>query len=493
MSMINSSEFLDIINGKGVQNSEKAVIKKLRLSLLMNSNVYENVVTNNSIDTEQHNDNEEISQEVGLVVDEAEPVYNGDAESSEDAFQDGDCSVIENIGDSYIVTPYLTLNIDGKSTDDERRSQENNIVEDYNVGVNNKILQDTKVKDQKIDENAINNGQCGNYVSLAEFYADCNTNVSNCVESKNTVAKEASTEKSEDLSIVKMQDNSIKNNLTEDEKKRLEQVLASRQETLVQKKALSPKDYVEYASLSDDQKAQLAVFCCKKIRSMRKMSWIKKSIGWLRNKLSGKQDSFYCSDKNINEVFYRVEAHIERDAHKHHRIFRKSFDEKLAEEMLNRLAMTNDFSKNGCNIYDLVGIYKWYIRERLNGVLPESITKTLLELGKTNMFKNDKSAEHQDVMKYLPFAMARNARCVLSNMFTIFASIEDNYTCTEMDMKSLIICITPSLFDKDFFKKMEHAKIAVDIMNLLHCYDLEKIDKDVYDEFSAYYNKKMKK
>ncbi|KAM0677226.1 hypothetical protein BDAP_002237 [Binucleata daphniae] len=290
-----------------------------------------------------------------------------------------------------------------------------------------------------------------------------------------------------------MQDNSIKRIMTEDERKRLEQVLANRKETLMQKKALSPKNYVEYASLSDDEKAQLAVFCCKKIRSMRKKSWIKKSIGWLRNKFAAKQDGFYCSGKEVSEIFNKIEAEIKRDAHKHNKIFRKTFDEKLAEKMLNRLSVSNDFSKNGCDIYNLVGIYKYYIREKLNGLLPESITKTLLELGKTNMFKCADSAEHQDVMKYLPFAMARNARCILQNMFNIFASIEDNYTCTEMDLKSLIICITPSLFDKDFFKKMENAKIAVDIMNLLHCYDLEKIDKDVYEEFSAYYSKKMKK
>ncbi|KAM0676607.1 hypothetical protein BDAP_002817 [Binucleata daphniae] len=272
MSMISSSEFLDIINGKGVQNSEKAVIKKLRLSLQNNLNVYENVVTNNSIDTEKSNDNEEISQEVGLVVDAAETACKVEVDSSEDAFQDGDCSVIEKIGDSYIVTPYVTLNIDGKSTDDECRSEENSIAEDHNVGVNNKIVQDTEVKDQKIDENAIKKEQYENYVSLAAFYENYDRNISCCVESKNTVTKEASSEKSDKLDIVKMQDNSIERRMTEDERKRLKLVLASLQETLVQKKASSPKDYVEYASLSDDQKAQLAVFCCKKIRSMRKKS-----------------------------------------------------------------------------------------------------------------------------------------------------------------------------------------------------------------------------
>ncbi|KAM0678641.1 hypothetical protein BDAP_000750 [Binucleata daphniae] len=153
---------------------------------------------------------------------------------------------------------------------------------------------------------------------------------------------------------------------------------------------------------------------------MKKKSWIKKSIGWLKNKFSAKQDGFYCSDKEVSEIFNKIEAEIERDVHKHNKIFRKTFDEKLAEEMLNKLGMTNDFSKNGCDIYNLVGIYKYYIREKLNGVLPESITKTLLELGKTNMFKSADFAKYKEIMKYLPFAMASKAKSIMQKMIKIF-------------------------------------------------------------------------
>ncbi|KAM0678642.1 hypothetical protein BDAP_000751 [Binucleata daphniae] len=169
------------INVKASQKNEKAVIKKRRLSLQNNLNVNDKVNTNDNTDTVQSNDNEEINQEVDLVVDISISVCDAVVDSGVDAFQAGDYSVIEEVADSHRVTAEQISTLD-----------DNNINEEHINDANSEIEHDTDVqveqKVKNINEDTANVSQCGNCVSLAEFYETCNININNFVESKNTVA-----------------------------------------------------------------------------------------------------------------------------------------------------------------------------------------------------------------------------------------------------------------------------------------------------------------
>ncbi|KAM0678514.1 Dynein light chain Tctex-type [Binucleata daphniae] len=326
------------------------------------------------------------------------------------------------------------------------------------------------VKKEKID------------ASVGSYIADCLsiTNESDKQKKCDVVEK---TVQQEAVKVLVQSNEKIRDeNLSEHYKK----IMADRIHAAQHKEAHCPKDYVEYLSLSEEEKMKLAVFCCKKIRAMRKKGWIKKTIGWVRNVFSPKKDSYYCGKKVVNKSFYNLQDLILKDAKNKNKIFRKSFDDSNAEEILNSMLSAQPCNFDGYSTYDLVGMYKWYIRNVLNGLLPESITKALLEVGAKNIFKQDNYEQYKDVIKYLVFAIPEEHKRILKSIFAIFESVENNYNITEMDIKSLIICIAPSIFDSKFFKKIEHAKLAVEITGIQYHCDYDKIDKALYDEFCLY-------
>ncbi|KAM0677545.1 Dynein light chain Tctex-type [Binucleata daphniae] len=440
MTVIINSEYLDIIKGKNCKNGNKAVFDKLRLNIstATNSNA------TNSEDAEKKDDfkkSEENVQPQMLIV----------------AIQKYDAGVEEQV---YAV--------EDKEIADEN-TNENNIKKEIKTDENNiNVVVEIQKKE--------NVASSGSFIATgAVITAGCDIE-RNCDPASKTVQQE-------NVKCV-VQNNETK--IDENALKHHEKVIKNRIHAKQQQEAHCPKDYVEYLSLSEEEKMKLAVFCCKKIRAMRKKGWIKKTIGWVRNVFSHKKDEYYCGEKVVNKSFYDLQDLVLKDAKNCNKIFRKSFDDSNAEQMLSCMLLAKPCNFDGYSTYDLVGMYKWYIRNVLNGLLPENITKALLEVGAKNIFKKDNHEEYKDVIKYLIFAIPEKQKSILKNIFAIFESVENNYNITEMDIKSLIICIAPSIFDSKFFKKIEHAKLAVEITNILYCCDYDKIDKALYDEFCLY-------
>ncbi|KAM0677799.1 hypothetical protein BDAP_001650 [Binucleata daphniae] len=147
--------------------------------------------------------------------------------------------------------------------------------------------------------------------------------------------------------------------LDENVSEHYKKTMSDRMHAEQQKEAHCPKAYVEYSSLSEEEKMKLAVFCCKKLRSMRKKGWMKKTVGWVRNVFSPKKDAYYCSEKVVNKSFYDLQDLVLKDAKNCNKIFRKSFDESKAEQMLSCMLSAQPCKFDDYSTYDLVGMYKW--------------------------------------------------------------------------------------------------------------------------------------
>ncbi|KAM0678667.1 Dynein light chain Tctex-type [Binucleata daphniae] len=504
-----NSEYLDIINGKNCKNGNKAVFERLRHNVSTASNINAAICEN----TEQKDDHEkrEENMQPQMMIEAVQEYDASEVEQlhtvvnekiadennvkKDDKTDENTCTEKDNdnnannilvetqneINDVYIasiIADYVVITIEGDNERNFDVVEKTEKQESVSVYVQN---------NEPVIEESFN----ANVVVVQKEKADASSDsfITGCVETLNdsddirksdVVCKTVQQESTK--CVVQSNENIRDETISEHYKK----AMSDRMHAEQQKEAHCPKAYVEYSSLSEEEKMKLAVFCCKKLRSMRKKGWMKKTVGWVRNVFSPKKDAYYCSEKVVNKSFYDLQNMVLEDAKNCNKIFRKSFDDSKAEQMLSCMLSAQPCKFDDHNTYDLVGMYKWYIRNVLNGLLPESITKALLEVGAKNIFKKDNYEQYKDVIKYLVFAIPEKQKSILKSIFAIFESVEINYSATEMDMKSLIICIAPSIFDSKFFKKIEHAKLAVEITGILYHCDYDKIDKNLYEEFCLY-------
>ncbi|KAM0679275.1 hypothetical protein BDAP_000142 [Binucleata daphniae] len=156
------------------------------------------------------------------------------------------------------------------------------------------------------------------------------------------------------------------------------------------------------------------------------------------------------------------------------------------------LKINNDFVYNfdEKTVHENAGVYKGYIREVLNGLFPVCISKTLVYLTEKYSLDDFSYKKINSLVKYLPFAMSEEEREILVNIFEMWDLIDINEIETCMNYESLAIVFSPSMFEKNFIKKIENAKVPTKLAKLLFFLDYNKIDLEVYEDFRKEVNTK---
>ncbi|KAK1348141.1 Rho GTPase activating protein 39 [Hamiltosporidium tvaerminnensis] len=187
-----------------------------------------------------------------------------------------------------------------------------------------------------------------------------------------------------------------------------------------------------YSKLSNDEKESLKKYCRYMLREKPK-----KSCGCIINMIKGffmgKKRSEVANKKDINPFIYNVGDYILKEGIKTEGIFRISGRSSLYKSVPYSLKENRGYETSEYTIHDNASIFKAYIRDVLNGLVPEFICKELLETFKGS--RNAKSIE--EIVKYTIFCLDDMERELLLYLRRMFREIENYKDYNKMTMENL--------------------------------------------------------
>ncbi|TBT96759.1 hypothetical protein CWI36_3394p0010, partial [Hamiltosporidium magnivora] len=131
-----------------------------------------------------------------------------------------------------------------------------------------------------------------------------------------------------------------------------------------------PENKIYYSKLSNDEKESLKKYCRYMLREKPK-----KSCGCIINMIKGffmeKKRSDVANKKYINPFIYNVGDYILEEGIKTEGIFRISGRSSLYKSVPYSLKENSGYETSEYRIHDNASIFKAYIRDVLNGLVPE--------------------------------------------------------------------------------------------------------------------------
>ncbi|TBU12420.1 RhoGAP domain-containing protein [Hamiltosporidium tvaerminnensis] len=235
-----------------------------------------------------------------------------------------------------------------------------------------------------------------------------------------------------------------------------------------------PENKIYYSKLSNDEKESLKKYCRYMLREKPK-----KSSGCIINMIKGffmgKKRSEVANKKDINPFIYNVGNYILKEGIKTEGIFRISGRSSLYKSVPYSLKENCGYKTSEYTIHDNASIFKAYIRDVLNGLVPEFICKELLETFKGS--RNAKSIE--EIVIYTIFCLDDMERELLLYLRRMFREIENYKDYNKMTMENLVKIFTPTLFPD--FKPFDLTMIdkQIDFIKLLFESDFEEVPIDL--------------
>lgn len=244
-------------------------------------------------------------------------------------------------------------------------------------------------------------------------------------------------------------------------------------------------DFVDYDALNRPDKLKLAIYCTYKLKNITaKRKTITESFNLLRLFISCK--TTHNKKKQVNPEIFNLIKHLKIHGQKEFGIFRVSGRFSSVKNAIERIRNGKSINLPCYSTRDLVSLLKYLIRQDLDGVCTQSITKILLDV-----FTCDVKTINE-CLPYIPFIMYGERRKLMLSIFQLFENIAQCEFHNQMNWHKLVICTAPTFFSTKIPMSLKTVQVQIKALNFMRKLSFKEVPKCLLDDAINYTKKSSK-
>ncbi|ELA47412.1 hypothetical protein VCUG_01063 [Vavraia culicis subsp. floridensis] len=239
----------------------------------------------------------------------------------------------------------------------------------------------------------------------------------------------------------------------------------------------STSEYIKYVDLSRDEQYWLAMHC---IRTLLQMKSKKKNALFMIiekiEKMFLDEDLNYIPRETVDSRIFELLDHFEVCGTSCIGFLRLPGKTDVYHKMLEQMKGPTKIDFGRYEMRDNCSLFKLYMRKELKGIIYPCLAPTLYYLHDRN--RRDELCK---IKKYLPFVFVGLRRRLLLRILHLYRKISENEEVTKMNIRSLVVCSTPSFFPA-YDTNMSLPAKQVKIFESLFDMQFKYVSRDLLDE-----------
>ncbi|KAK1350967.1 RhoGAP domain-containing protein [Hamiltosporidium tvaerminnensis] len=247
-------------------------------------------------------------------------------------------------------------------------------------------------------------------------------------------------------------------------------------------RALEYKETIQYFydKLEYNQRKKISSYCRFKLLEKPKKR-CDCFLEMLKNIFSFGKNSKIDQKIPINPFIYEIGEHLLANGVETEGIFRISGKASAYRTVPNVLKDNKGYNLNDFSIHDNASIFKAYIREILNGLIPEYICGELIATIKG--FPSHKSL--YNLVFYSRFCFDEDVRKLIVFLKKMFITIEKHSKYNRMTFENLVKIFTPSLFPNYKHFDITTINTQIEFIDSLLRSDLQEVPLEIMNDIKS--------
>ncbi|RVD91094.1 Rho GTPase-activating Rho GTPase activation protein [Tubulinosema ratisbonensis] len=171
--------------------------------------------------------------------------------------------------------------------------------------------------------------------------------------------------------------------------------------------------------------------------------------------------------KKISSFVYEVIDYLKKNALNTLGIFRLPSNYNLTKKLTNHIINNERVPLEEYDHFTIVNSLKNYIREELDGLIPESVAISLEKnFKKETSFKN---------LEYFPFTLDEDRKDLLVALFSLFKEVDSHSNVNLMNIDNILLIVPPTIFPRVVQKNIKEFMPFVKFMKTVYELDYENV------------------
>ncbi|KCZ82068.1 hypothetical protein H312_00551 [Anncaliia algerae PRA339] len=223
---------------------------------------------------------------------------------------------------------------------------------------------------------------------------------------------------------------------------------------------------IKYDRLFQNEKDSLRSYCLRKYQDETPLNTLASSIRrWLK---------FAKPKKKISNLIYDIINHLKKEGIHTEGIFRLPSNFAATNKLTNHIINNESIDLSCFDVLTIANAFKKYIREELDGLIPEEVAYTLE--------KNIKNNNPLKNIEYFPFTLEEDKRKLLIEVFSLFKEIDKYSKVNRMNINNILLIVPPTIFPKAVQRNIKEFLPFVDILKEIYRLDYENVPNIFIDK-----------
>lgn len=216
---------------------------------------------------------------------------------------------------------------------------------------------------------------------------------------------------------------------------------------------------ISYKKLYQEEKDSLKRYCLKIYNSDCTLDFITSSF-----------KRMFVSQKNrkrISPFVYEMINYLKKHSLNTLGIFRLPSNYILTKKLTNHIINNERVPLENYDNFTIVNSLKNYVREELDGLIPESVALSLEKNFKKNVPLRN--------IEYFPFTLDEDRKDLLIELFSLFREVDKHSSVNLMNIDNILLIVPPTIFPRVVQKNIKEFMPFVKFMKTIYNLDYENV------------------